>query len=39
MDAEIRRRSLESEFGVNVMYIQLYQILAASPEYRRALGG
>jgi hypothetical protein len=39
MDAEIRKRSLEAEFGINIMYIQLYQVLSASPEYRRALGG
>jgi hypothetical protein len=39
MDAELKRRSLETELGINIMYIQLYQVLASVPEYKRALGG
>lgn len=37
-DSEYQRRNLEQEFGLPVMCIQSYQLAAAAPEYRHALG-
>ena len=37
-DSEYQRRKLEQEFGLPVMCVQSYQLAAASPEYRHALG-
>lgn len=37
-DSEHLRRKLEQEFGLPVMCVQSYQLAAASPEYRHALG-
>jgi hypothetical protein len=37
-DSEYERRKLEQEFGLPVMCVQSYQLAAASPEYRHALG-
>ena len=37
-DSEHQRRRLEQEFGLPVMCLQSYQLAAAAPEYRHALG-
>ncbi len=37
-DSERHRRTLEAEFDLQIMCVQLYQIAAAVPEYRHALG-
>jgi hypothetical protein len=39
LDSEVQRRKLEREFGIAIMCIQQYQVLAASPEYRLPLTG